>query len=92
MDNTKSAGAPATKHCTEFDAVDGVLSFANDLAGRVERLADRLLGCVPATVGSNGLSETPDGVLPRMAMATQYTRGRLGDAMAALDRIEKALP
>lgn len=89
MNNTP-AQKPAG--CTEFDNVNGTFSLANDLSSQIENLADRLLGCAPRATGLVECGESPDGVLPRMALSAQYTRGRLNEAMNAVDRILKALP
>lgn len=77
---------------TEFDAVSEALNFAQQVADRAEFLANRLLGELPRDTANGAISEAPDGVLPRMAMQASYTNNRLADAMAALARIERALP
>lgn len=92
MDSPKSNAAPRQTRSTHFDTVEDALSFASTVASRIEAMADAMLGCEPCAATSQGGIEAPSGVLPRMAASAQYTRGRLDDAMAALDRIEKALP
>lgn len=77
---------------TDFDAVNEALSFANTIASRVVALADELLGCAPEGISGDPACDSPNGVLPRMALSAHHTRGRLGDAAAALDRIQRALP
>lgn len=77
---------------TDFDVVNEALSFANSVANRIEALADALCGSVPRAVAGETTADTPDGVLPRMAQSAHHTRGRLGDAMEALDRITRSLP
>lgn len=100
MQNMKAAslGAATTaigqqaRPSTQFDTVSEALNFAQGVVDRVEGLANRLCGCVPQSGETNGISETPDGILARMAMQAQYTHSRLVDAMEALARIERALP
>lgn len=96
---TSALGAVAaqglkTGRTTDFDIVDETLAMANSIATRVECLADALLGVAPTPPAGlgNSISESPSGVLPRMAGRAHYARGRLGDAMAALERIERSLP
>lgn len=92
-DNQKLNAAPKTTRVTDFDIVSETLLFANNIASRIQALADTLLGCEPALGGQSCADQVPaDGTLPRMAAEASRTRGRLGDAMAALDRIERALP
>lgn len=82
---------PPVKRETTFDQVDEVCAFAHKLASRIETLEDRLLGCRPRG-GDGSCQEVADGVLPCMAQRASGARGRLGDAMAALDNIERSLP
>lgn len=88
----KMNSAPKPSRTTDFDVVDEALALANIIATRVECLADVMLGPQPSIDACGNISETPSGVLPRMAGKAVYARGRLGDAMAALDRIERSLP
>jgi len=75
---------------SDVATVEEVLSFANTLASRVVVLADAACGSVPqASCGSDSCGE--DGVMPRLVHSAQHTRGRLGDAMEALSRIERSL-
>lgn len=85
-------GCAAAKPSTPFDTIGEALSFANDLASRLEDVTGRLLGSVPETKGIGNATVASDGDLPGLASRAEYTRGRLGDAMAALSRIERALP
>ncbi len=80
----------SAKPMTAFDHVDEALNFAHRLVGRIESLQDRLLGESPRS--GESATEMSDGVLPTLTQRAAYTRSRLGDAMAAIDAIERALP
>lgn len=81
----------AQRPATELDIVTNALEQAQSVASRVSMLADRLCGSQPETARNGKISETPDGILPRMAMQAHHTRDRLADAQDALERIERAL-
>ena len=83
-------GATAPRPASDIDTVHEVLSFANTLASRALALADAACGCAPQS-GQSDKAIVDDGVLPRVVTAAMHTRGRLGDAMEALGRIERSL-
>lgn len=97
MDRTTAGlgAAPSNKvssPSTYFDIVLEALSHANSVASQCVALADELLGCEPTPTSCATDQPSPSGVLPGMADAARHTRGRLGDAVAALERIQRALP
>lgn len=67
------------------------LSDARDLAMRVNRLVDRIVGS-DLKAGRDEESLVADGILPSLREACRYTSSALSDARHALDRLERELP
>lgn len=74
-----------------FRATQLVLSNARDVAARVERLADQLLGPVPVPVNDGCETKRAEGLFGELAEDARTTQRWLDDASRALNRIEGAL-
>lgn len=81
-----ASNVPSAFHATQL-----VLSNARDLAGRVERLADQLLGPVLAAVCESHETKRAEGLFGELAEDVRITQRWLDDANRALNRIEGAL-
>jgi hypothetical protein len=68
-----------------------VLSNARDLAGRIERLADQLLGPVPVPPEGGNANKSAEGALNELADDAMRTQRWIDDANRALNRIDGAL-
>jgi len=66
----------------------GAIERAATLCGRIEALADFLVGVAPE--GNNGTDTMPaDGLFNELADKAHYLEQRVSDAERALERIEK---
>lgn len=88
----KYASAEGLTEETAFSALSQALDRSNLLAQRVQQLADRLVGSVPTPVSDAAIAKAPAAVFPTVRHASYETLSQVGDALDALDRIERALP
>lgn len=77
---------------TPIAATRTVLGNARDLAARVERLADTLLGTFPVPCEAGSSQKQPDnGLLTALVDDATGTQRWIDDANGALSRIERSL-
>lgn len=66
--------------------------LTDELAARIQRLADRLCGCGPTEAGNIGKPIPPDGIFNAVSDRARAIQYRISDANDCLQRIERALP
>lgn len=67
--------------------------LTDELAARIQRLADRLCGSAPSDAGSVvGKPIPPDGIFNAVSDRARAIQYRISDANDCLQRIERALP
>lgn len=71
------------------DALAGNINFALELAIRIERLADLVVGPVPETDAASKLGSGPDCFLREIRLGEDAVRASLFRISGALDRMER---
>jgi hypothetical protein len=85
-------GAPteAKRHFNAVEQTHQVLASASSLADRVQGMVSYLIGPVPESDESRGLSGAPR-ILPTLRVSSDETASAIRKANEALDRLEKEL-
>lgn len=95
-----AVGLPHAEYSDKISSVSplthaaNVLDSASELAMRINRLADRIVGFGPPTeVGqAGGASPAPSAAFHALSAKASSVSGMVQDAFASLDRIESQLP
>jgi len=77
---------------TPFEHVNAALNHARELAMRLERLADKLVGEEPEVVGRGESPRVENGLFGAVGAMGQDIQAAIYRATVAIERIERALP
>ncbi len=77
---------------TSMSVAGRALEDARALAFRVSSMVDRLCGCTPQAVGSDGKDSPAQSVFDSLKRDAQRTLEVLREAESQLDRLEREIP